>query len=325
MQYGKIDGVGKDVSRIGQGLMMLGEDDLEGGFTLLDAVYAAGTRLFDSAHLYGGGQCDRVFGQWVRDRGVRAEVVLMDKCSHHTRDRTRVTPYDITSELHDCLARLGFDYIDIFAFHRDDESAPVGPLVDRLNQHVAEGKIRAFGASNWSHQRIAEANAYAETNGLSGFVVSSPQYSLAECIEDPWGGTSTTITGDGEQPQAARQWYQNSQMALVPWSALCGGFFSERFRRDNLDGFTDRADERCVRCYCGEDNFRRLDRAAELAKEKDATVPQLVLAYMLCGPMNCYPLTAAYDARQAADNAAAAEIDLTEPEVAWLDLRQDSR
>ncbi len=321
MQYGRIAGIDKDVSRVGQGAIMLGSanSDPEQDAKLLDAVYEAGINLFDSAFIYGGGNCDRAFGQWVHERGLRDKVVLMDKCSHHNRDRQRVTPYDITGELHDCLARLGFDYIDIFSFHRDDETQPVGPLVERMNQHIAEGKILAYGASNWTHLRIAEANAYASANGLKGFSVSSPHFSLAEGIEDPWGGNSVTITGADNQQ--ARQWYLDCQMPLLPWSSLCGGFFSGRFTRENLDSFTDGADQRCVRCYCGEDNFRRLDRVAELAEKKGASLAQIALAWMIHGPLDCYPLTAAWTPAQAVDNAAAAEVELTEEEIAWLDLR----
>ncbi len=323
MNYGRIGGIGKDVSRVGQGLIMLTQDDLEGGFGLLDAVYEAGITLFDSAFIYGGGACDRVFGQWVADRGLRDKVVLMDKCCHPRHDRNRVTPCDLTSELDACLARLKFDYIDIFSFHRDDESVPVGPLVDRMNQHIREGKILAYGASNWTHQRIAEANAYAQANDLAGFTVSSPQYSLAECIEDPWGGTSITITGTDNQD--ARDWYQANQMPVLSWSSLCGGLFSGRFRRDNVDSFTDGADKRCVRCYCSEDNFNRLDRAEELAEEKNASLTQIALAYLLYGPLNCYPLTASWTPAEAADNAKAADIELTAEEIAWLDLRTETR
>ena len=323
MKYATIPGVNKQVSRIGQGLMILHEDDLDGGFALLDALFEAGVTLFDSAHVYGGGSCDRVLGAWVRDRGLREKVVLLDKCSHHNRDRKRVTPFDVTADLHDCLARLKFDTIDVFAFHRDDASQPVGPLVERLNEHIREGKILAYGASNWSHERIREANAYAEANGLVPMALSSPHYSLAECLADPWGGDSVSITG--EAGADARRWYRESQLAVVPWSSLSGGFFSGRFTRDNLESFTDGNDTRCVRCFCGEHNFRRLDRAKELAAEKSATVAQIALAYAICGELNCFPLMAAWTAAQAVENGAAGDLELTAEEVAWLDLRRDER
>ena len=323
MKYGTIPGVDKEVSYVAQGSVMLNEADKAGGFALLDAAVEAGITLFDSAHGYGGGQCDRVFGEWVRERGLRETIVLMDKCSHHSRDRRRVTPFDISADLHDCLARLKFDCIDVFAFHRDDESQPVGPLVERLNEHLREGKIRAYGASNWTHKRIAEANDYAEANSLVPMVVASPQHSLAELLDEPWGTGSVSLTGPAAAE--ARQWYADNQMAVLSWSGLCGGFFSGRFTRENLDSFQDNADKRTVRCYCGEDNFRRLDRANELAAEKGATLAQIALAWLICGPLNCHPLMAGWTAEQVMENAAAADIDLTAAEVAWLDLQSDER
>lgn len=322
MRYGGITGVDKKVSRLAQGTMMLGLDDLDREFALLDAVYAAGVNTFDTGHIYGGGACERVLGQWVRQRNLRDRIVLMDKGCHHNADRKRVTPFDLTSDLYDCLARLGLDHIDIFAFHRDDASQPVGPLIERLNEHVKEGKISVFGASNWTHNRIAEANGYADAHGLMGFSVASPHYSLGRCADEPWGDC-VTITGDGNSD--ARDWYRSTQMAMVTWSGLCGGFFSGRFRRDNLDSFTEGADRNCIRCYCTEDNFDRLDRAEQLAAEKNATIAQIALAYLICGPLNCFPLMAAWTPEQAVENAAAADIELTPQEISWLDLRSDTR
>ena len=323
MKYGRIPGIDKDVSRVAQGLVMLNEGDLEGGFALLDAACDSGITLFDSAHIYGGGQCDRVFGRWVASRGVRDKVVLMDKCSHHRGEVNCVTPECITSDLEDCLERLGFDTIDIFSFHRDDETQPVGPLVERLNEHIAEGRILAFGASNWTHERIAAGNAYAEANGLTGFVVSSPHYSLAECLEDPWGRGSVTITGPAGAP--GRDWYRANRMALLPWSSLAGGFFSGRFGRDTVETFTDGADARTVRCYCGEDNFRRLDRTGELAREKGVSVAQIALAFTMDGPLNVFPLMAGWTRDEIADNAGACDVELTDAEIAYLDLRSETR
>ena len=322
MRYGSIAEIDKQVSRVAQGTMMLRSDDLDKCFALLDAVYATGVNTFDAGHVYGGGDCDRVFGQWVRQRKLRDKIVLMDKCCHHNADRKRVTPFDLTSDLHDCLARLGFDHIDIFAFHRDDPSQPVGPLIERLNEHVKEGKIAAFGASNWTHDRIAQANEYADSRSLMGFSVASPHYSLGRLIEPPWPDC-VSITGD--ENHDARQWFRSTQMAMVTWSGLCGGFFSGRFRRDNLDSFTEGADLNCIRCYCTEDNFDRLDRAEQLAAEKNATVAQIALAYLICGPLNCFPLMAAWTPEQAAENAAAADIELTPDEISWLDLRSAAR
>ena len=65
MQYGWVKNLDKKVSRLVQGTIMLTEEDLEGGFALLDAAFALGCNTFDGAHIYGGGTCERVLGQWM--------------------------------------------------------------------------------------------------------------------------------------------------------------------------------------------------------------------------------------------------------------------
>jgi aryl-alcohol dehydrogenase-like predicted oxidoreductase len=318
VKYGKVPGVKKPVSRLVQGIIMLAKLGEERSFELLDAVLGAGINTFDSAHVYGGGECDRIFGRWVRERGIRNEIVILDKGAHHNADRRRVTPFDVTADLHDCLARLGFDAIDLFLMHRDDPGVPVGPLVEVFNRHIEDGLIGSYGGSNWSHLRIHQADEYAEEHGLLPFAVSSPHFSLGEAFDDPWGN-SISITGNVNEE--ARHWYQKRGMALFPWSSLCGGLFSLRFTRTNLESFDDPADRLCVRCYCREDNFRRLDRAKEMAAAKGATVPQIALAYLLNHELDCYPLMAAYTPEQAGENAGAVEIELSSDERAWLDLR----
>src|SRR5262249_39237817 len=146
--------------------------------------------------------------------------------------------------------------------HRDDTDVPVGPLVDVLNEHQRAGHIRAFGGSNWSYQRIREANEYAKAHGLTPFAATSPNFSLAEQVQAPWEGCMS-ISYD----EAAKDWYRQNQMPIFAWSSLAGGFFSGRFHRDNLDSFSDYNDTLCVATYCVEKNFERLDRAQQLATE----------------------------------------------------------
>jgi aryl-alcohol dehydrogenase-like predicted oxidoreductase len=99
---------------------MIGSDKLDYSFGLLDDILALGGNTFDAAHVYGNGDNERTLGRWIEDRGVRDQVVIITKGAHHNQDRPRVTPFDITADLHDSLARLRTDYIDLYLLHRDD-------------------------------------------------------------------------------------------------------------------------------------------------------------------------------------------------------------
>jgi len=324
MQYGKIVGVSKPVSRIGQGTVMLTSDREAQGFELLDVVFEGGVNLFDSSHVYGGGDCERVFGRWVASRGIRDRVVMLTKGAHHDRSGPRVRPECITQDLIGSLERLGFDFIDLYLLHRDDPAVPVGPIVEVLNEHHKAGRIGAFGGSNWTHARLQEANDYAAEHGLVPFAASSPHFSLAEMVEPPW---PNCISIAGPRHKQAREWYAQASLAVVPWSSLAGGFLSGRYTRESLEGAPtdDRAAANAKRCYGSEDNYRRLERVTQLAGERGLSVTQAAIAYVLSQPLNMFPLTAAWNAEEARANAAAGEARFTPKEVAWLDLRAETR
>jgi len=295
---------------------------LEKSFELMDAVLELGCTTFDTAHVYGS---EPAIGQWLEARGNRDKVVILSKGAHPNRDRKRVTPFDIASDLHDSLARLRTDYIDIYMLHRDDTDVPVGPIVEALNEHLDAGRIRAMGGSNWTHPRIQEANEYAEAHGLVPFASSSPNYSLVEQVEDPWGPGCVGLGGPDQAE--ARAWYEKNQLPIFAYSSLGRGFFSGRITRDNFEEQKEngKIDGACLHAYCHEVNFQRLDRVQILAEEKGMTVPQIATAYIMNDPLNVYALVGVANREEFKANAAACELKLTPEECAWLDLRSDSR
>lgn len=322
MRYKHIHGIEKPISCLVQGTMMISSREQDKSFALLDAVFELGCNTFDTGHVYGGGDCERTFGRWLHERGIRDRVVIIGKGAHHNVDRRRVTPFDITADLYDSLARFKVASIDLYMLHRDDPAVPVGPIVEVLNEHLHEGRIHAIGASNWTHQRIQEANEYAQAHGLVPFVASSPNFSLAEQVEEPW---PNCVTISGPAGAAAREWYRAQQMPLFTWSSLARGFFSGRLTRGNFDAVKDSLDGSCVRAYCHEANFQRLDRVQILAKEKGVTVPQMALAYVINQPLNIFALVGCETDEEFRANAQACELLLTPPEMAWLDLQIDDR
>lgn len=324
MIYANIPRVGKPVSRIVQGCTMLRDGEGQSRSNdLLDEVFEVGINAFDHAWEYGNGQCERAFGNWLKERGIRDDVVIVDKGCHPIGDIKRVSPEIIESDINDSLERLGVESIDLWLFHRDDPAVPVGPLIETLNGMVDVGKIHAFGGSNWTVARIQEANAYAESRGLIGFSASSPHFSLAEQIASPWGDDCITISGP-ENP-GVRAWYAGVDLGVLCWSSLAGGFLSGRFSSANRDEMTASLPDYTVSSYDSADNWRRLDRAGELAAEKGVTVAQVAIAYVLHQPMNAFAVVRASKSARIRSNLQALEVVLTQPEIDWLDLLSDSR
>ena len=323
MKYGRVEGIDKPVSRLVQGTLTVSTDDLESSVDFLDGIRALGCNGFDTAPVYGNGKAERALGAWMDRRGNRSDVFILSKGGHPNADRRRrVTVFDVASDLFDSLARLRTDYIDLYMLHRDDPEVPVGPLVEALNEHVSEGRIRAFGGSNWSVDRIREANLYAREHGLMPFVASSPNFSLAVRVNEIWEGC---LSISGHRGAGERAWYRESQMPVFSWSSLAQGFFSGLLTRENINEMANEMTQGCAHVYGYEENFARLERATELASERGKTVAQIALAYLFNQPLNVYTVSGSRSVEEGRLNREAMEIRLTQEELDWLDLRRGRR
>ncbi|NIP24970.1 MAG: aldo/keto reductase [Phycisphaerae bacterium] len=319
MIYGAIEGLSRPLPRLIFGTLPLVNTDAA-TFSLLDSIAETGCYAFDTAHAYGDGASERVLGNWMESRNNRTEVIVIDKGAHPIRGKNRVDPESIKQDLQESLSRLKTDYIDLYLLHRDDPAIAAGPIIEVLNDLKNEGKIALFGASNWSRKRLQEAAEYAQKNGFFTFSVASNQYSLAVQHDDPYPGTFSINSSSDDSEW---QWYKQTQFPLLVWSSLARGFLSAKFTRDNLSAFTDPQSLISIRCYAGEDNFVRLDRARQLAEKKAATVPQIALAYIFQQPLNCFAVTGSSNITHFKENVKALEISLTKKEVSWLDLKSD--
>ena len=310
----EIPGIDKPISRIVLGTMILSMKRKDESLSLLDAAYECGINAFDTAIVYAGGDSERCIGVWFAERGLRDKVVILDKGCHHSADRKRTTTFDLMADLHDSLARLQTDCIDMYMLHRDDTSVPVGPIVEALNEHLKAGRIKAYGFSNWTLDRIKDAIRYAEQHDLTPPAASSPNYSLAEQVESPWGPGCVSLGGPDNKSD--RDWHAETQMPVFAYSSLGRGLFSGRVTRDNYKHTTDGG---CQKGYCHEVNFQRLDRATEMAQHKGVSVAQLALAFVLNSRMAAFPVVGAENREEIEQCVAARSIRLSEAERTWLE------
>lgn len=304
------------ISRLVLGSMVFGVEPERFANTgqLLDRFIEAGGTTIDTARVYGNGTSERALGEWLKATGLRDQLVVIGKGAHHdarTLER-RVTPAAIHEDIESSLREMRLDFIDIYILHRDDPSLPVGPIVEALNAEVRDGRIKVFGGSNWSHPRLAEANAYARTRGLQPFSVSSPNLALAVPNEPMWPGC-VSIAGDA----AAQAWYAQTRLPIFAWSSQARGFFSGRYAPDRTEGATSDA-QNVIRTYYSAANWDRYQRASDLAKEKGCTLPQIALAWVLCQRLDVYALFGPATVAELEDSLGALEIPLTSAEVNWL-------
>lgn len=288
---------------------------LETAFSLLDSMYALGVNCFDCADHYG----EEPLGEWMEARGLRDKVVILAKGAHHNRWRKRITDFDILHDCHNTLAKLKTDHLDMYLLHRDDPAMPVGPIVDVLNRLYDEGKIGAIGASNWTLERFQEANDYALKHGLQPFSVVSPNFGLADQVNDPWGGGCVTISGSNGR--AARRFYAENHIPVFAYSPLARGFFSGRLDSAHPERAAELLDEAGVKGYCCPENFERLRRCEILAKEKNVPVAQIAMAWIFSHrDLDVFALSGSTNVENQKMNIAACEYPLSVEECAWLDL-----
>jgi aryl-alcohol dehydrogenase-like predicted oxidoreductase len=307
MKLYEIPGVKRPVSQLILGTDYFNPEIFEQVSEMLEAFLAIGGNTLDTAHIYGGGKSEIAIGQWL-SQGPRDRINIFTKGAHHDSKGPRVNPDAIKQDLYTSLERLKTDYIELYGLHRDDPNIPVGMIIEALNQHIEEGHIQAIGASNWTWQRLQEANQYAQENGLIGFSFSSPNLSLAKPNEPRW---KDCVSVDEE----TISWHEQSKLPIFSWSSQAGGFFSGRFSPEVTDN------KEMVRVYYSDANWERLRRCNELAAKKGVEPIQISLAYVL---NQSFPTAALVGPRTVAElhsSAEAIHIELSQEESDWLDLR----
>lgn len=306
MRYDRLPGIDKPVARLVMGVD--NQRDLTHASVMFDDYVEQGGNCFDTAWIYDDGRLERLLGQWVRDRGIRDQVVIIGKGAH----TPRCDPESLHRQLTETLERLGTDHLDLYLMHRDNPAFGVGEFIDAMEEERTAGRVRAYGVSNWTVDRVEEATAYAARHGRTGLAALSNHFSLAEAYAVPWDGC-VHVTDP-----ASREWLRANNLPLLPWSSQARGFFTGRAHPD------DRTDQELVRCYYSDTNFARLARARTLATERGVPTTAIALAYVLHQPFPTFPLIGPRTLAESQGSLRALDIELTAEQLAWLDTGKPS-
>ena len=306
MIYGSISGVTQPVSRLIMGVD--NQRSVPHAFAMFDDYFERGGNAFDTAHFYfgfEGGHCESLLGDWIKNRGVREDIVLISKGAH----TPNCTPAGMAEEFRESLERLQTDYADIYILHRDNLEVPVGEFVDVLYQHLQSGKIKAYGGSNWSIKRVAEANAYAEKYGMQPFSVLSNQFSLAQMVQPIWEGCLSA------SDPASIEWLKNHPVSLLAYSSQARGYFTEQAGRTKTN---DIEHARFWSLINSDANSKRRDRAFEMAKAKGVKAINIALAYVLSQPFEAFALIGPRFISETVSSFESLKIQLNTSELKWL-------
>lgn len=292
-------------------------------FALLDRFVALGGNFIDTARMYSDwipgekGRSERVLGDWLRARGIRERLVVATKGMHPdlaTVHVPRSSTAEIRADLEASLRALRLETIDLYWLHRDDPARPVEHFVDVLNAFVREGKVRAFGFSNWTAERLRAAHDFARRSGQQTLTANQPFWCLG-CMQSKEPG----FTGWVKMDAAMHVFHLASGVAVMPYTAQAKGFFTkaqlppERQPRDfAAHEFNTPANQSLARAVSG------------IAHARGVTANAVVLAYLWTRSFPVVPIIGASSPAQLDDNFAAAGFRLSADELRVLEAASNS-
>ena len=270
--------LGRKVSAIALGTAHFGAKMPEDiAFQVMDAYLALGGNVLDTARVYGDfdlgipGISEKTIGKWLAVRKNREDLVLSTKGAHPPWGyflTPRLDRASILGDMEESLEALGVSGVELYYLHRDDESRPVGDILETLNMLTESGKAQLLGASNWKTARLEEANAYAAAHGLKGFSVNQPQWSLAfqHRVAD------VTLV---QMDRAMYEMHRKTGMAAMPYSSQAQGFLTKLFELGE-----DRLPDALKRDFVSEDNARRYQAVLKVREETGLSVGAIALAFL---------------------------------------------
>lgn len=318
MKYDILKGTKDKVSRIVLGTDVYGSAlDADTSVSLLDNYCELGGNVIDTASMYGGEEehlSERLIGKWLREKKNRDSLFISTKGGHprvKTMHISRLSREEIESDIDSSLMNLGVDYVDIYWLHRDDESLPVSDIMDTLDSLVKKGKTRYIGMSNWSHQRIEEANRYAEEKGKAHIISSQIQYSIARPVienNDP----TLVLMNDSEY-----DYFKNHDLSVFAFASQAKGFFS-KLASGGIDALSEKAKIR----YLSDINLEIYENVKAAANNHNVSVGEAAIAALICDKaFQTLPIVGCKNTSQLTETMKGADLELSQEECDFIALR----
>ena len=319
MKTRKIGKTDLNVSELCLGTMYFGwREPREQSVERLDQYTQAGGNFLDTANIYAAhlihpeyyttdfarfedGASERLIGEWMKEKGIRRQLIIASKMGFpYPGVEKGTSARQIKAECEKSLQRLQTDYLDLYYLHTDDRNTPLEEELEALTQLVREGKVRCIGASNWRAWRLAQAAEVSRINGFAEFCCIQQRHSyLRPKVCADFGGQTASN-------EDLFDFVRNNGMTLLAYSALLGGYYSNRGKK-------------LMAQYAGEDNRLRLAALDAVSQETGASPVQLVYYWMMHSNPSVLPLAAASSKEQLDEALGSLSLQLTPEQFERLD------
>jgi aryl-alcohol dehydrogenase-like predicted oxidoreductase len=320
MKYRRLGNTGLKVSELCLGTMTFGTNfyniasvDQAGADRMVARALEAGVNFFDTADVYSYGESEEALGHAIKEAGARRDAVVIatkvrsamsEAANAGTGDVNNVglSRSHIMAACEASLRRLGTDYIDLYQTHGWDVLTPVEETLRALDDLVRQGKVRYLGCSNWAARHLAKSLCISREHDWERFVSLQAYYSL--------------VGRDLEHELLPL--CREEGLGVLVWSPLSGGFLSGKYRRDNPSPEGARRTAFDFPPIDVERGFDTIDALDQIAWQRQASVAQVALAWLLAQPGVASIIIGANKMSQLEDNLKAIDVQLSAEEIERL-------
>ncbi len=271
---------------------------------ILDVFTALGGNMIDTADSYADGRSEQVIGDWVRSRRQRDDLVIATKVGR-SREHPGLSAPAITSAVDASLTRLSTDRIDVLYLHIDDESVPFEETLLTVDDLIRAGKVRAFGMSDHTGNRLVAARIACALLGVAPMSALQNEYSLMH------------REYEGDLARVAAQ----QGLAVMPRFPLAGGYLTGAYR--TRASVVDNPAAEYVTPYLGRRGRRVLSVVDRVAEALDVSQAAVSLAWLLSKPCVIAPVVAVSSPDQLLDVMSAPSVRFSRHHLAELDRSGD--
>jgi aryl-alcohol dehydrogenase-like predicted oxidoreductase len=232
--------------------------------------------------------------------GRRDRVILATKFGYDASETSsrRGSAENVRRSIDGSLERLRTDHVDLYYLHSPDPTTPIGETLGALDELVRAGKVRAIGCSNFSAERLAEADRVAREGGTTRFTVVQNQYSLLERRDDA-----------GVLPLC-----RELGIGYVPYFPLASGLLTGKYR----PGAAPPPEARLAGRELDDTQLDQVEVLAHFAEERGHTLLELAISALASTPAIASVIAGATRPDQVRANAAAGSWHLTDEELDQL-------